>query len=114
MFNLPTVQSGFVEVMGFKLFYEIHGKREGSKTTLLTLHGGPGFTHHQLLPLTSLATRKPPVQVVFYDQLGCGRSEKTEDLSKYTISRGVDEVEGVRKELQLERICLLGHSYGGA
>ena len=107
-------QSGFVEVMGFKLFYEIHGQREDPKTTLLTLHGGPGFTHHQLLPLTNLATREPPVQVVLYDQLGCGQSEKTKNLGKYTIDRAVNEVEGVREKLQLERICLLGHSYGGS
>jgi proline-specific peptidase len=108
-----TAKSGLVEVKGFKLYYEIHGSHE-SKTTLLTLHGGPGFTHHQLLPLRKLSERKPPVRIVFYDQLGCGRSERTSDFSNYVISRAVDEVEEVRTALGLGEICLLGHSYGGS
>lgn len=114
VFQLAGKQSGFVRVMGFDLYYEIHGPRKGASTILLTLHGGPGFTHHQLLPLASLAGRRPHVPIVFYDQLGCGQSERTKDLSNYVISRAVDEVEGVRKELHLAKISLLGHSYGGS
>lgn len=105
--------SGFVRVKGFNLYYETYGSKE-SKTTLLTLHGGPGFTHHQLLPLTKISERKQPIRIVYYDQLGCGKSERTSDLSNYVIDRAVDEVDGVREALGLGKICLLGHSYGGS
>lgn len=105
--------SGLVQVKGFKIYYEIHGSPE-SKPTLLTLHGGPGFTHHQLLPLRKLSQRKPPIRLVFYDQLGCGRSERSPDFSNYVINRAVDEVEEVRNALGLGELCLLGHSYGGS
>jgi proline-specific peptidase len=105
--------SGLVKVKGFNLYYEIYGNK-ASDITLLTLHGGPGFTHHQLLPLTRISEKKASIRIVYYDQLGCGRSEKTSDLSNYAISRAVDEVEEVRVALGLGRICLLGHSYGGS
>jgi proline-specific peptidase len=51
--------------------------------------------------------------VVFYDQLGCGRSGKPEDLSLWRIERFVEEVATVREVLHLDRIHLLGHSWGG-
>ena len=108
-----TMKNGFVQVSGFKLYYEIH-ESDKPKHTLLTLHGGPGFTHHQLLPLRKLVERKPSIRIVYYDQLGCGKSERTTDLSNYVISRAVDEVDGVREELGLGKVCLLGHSYGGS
>jgi proline iminopeptidase len=102
-------QSGFVEVMGFKLFYRSFG---AGANALLCLHGGPGCPHYYLLPLTKLANDH--FRVVLYDQLGVGSSEKPEDLSLFNIERGADEVEGVRKALGLGRMNLLGSSYGGA
>lgn len=102
-------RSGFVEVMGFKLFYRSFG---GGNDVLLCLHGGPGVPHYYLLPLAKLATDNR--RVVFYDQLGVGSSEKPDDLSLFNIERGAEEVEGVRKALDLGKINLLGSSYGGA
>jgi len=65
-----------------------------------------------LLPLAKLASNN--FRVVFYDQLGVGGSEKPEDPSLFNIERGAEEVEGVRKALDLGKINLLGSSYGGA
>lgn len=109
MIVLSVEQSGFVEVMGFKLFYRSFGTGEN---VLLCLHGGPGAPHYYLLPLAKLA--KSGFKVVFYDQLGVGSSEKPDDLSLFNIERGAEEVEGVRKVLDLGEINLLGSSYGGA
>lgn len=106
---MSVEQSGFVEVMGFKLFYRSFGTGEN---VLLCLHGGPGAPHYYLLPLAKLA--KSGFKVVFYDQLGVGSSEKPDDLSLFNIERGAEEVEGVRKVLDLGEINLLGSSYGGA
>ncbi len=57
---------------------------------LLCLHGGPGFTHYYLEPLEALAEHR---RVIFYDQLGCGRSDRPDDLSLWTVDRFVEELQ---------------------
>ncbi len=105
-------KEGFVEINGLKLFYE-EFIPQSVKTTLLTLHGGPGASHDYLLPLSDLA--QFGIRVVFYDQFGSGKSEEPEDRSKFSIDYGVEEVEGVRKKLcGGQKIFLMGSSYGGA
>jgi proline-specific peptidase len=52
-------------------------------------------------------------RVVWYDQLGCGKSEKPSSYRNYTIERAGDEAEAVRRGLRLGRVHLWGHSYGG-
>jgi proline iminopeptidase len=106
---LSKEQSGFVNVMGYKLFYRSFGS---GSNALLCLHGGPGVPHYYLLPLAKLASDN--LRVVLYDQLGVGSSEKPDDTSLFNIERGADEVEGVRNALGLGKIYLLGSSYGGA
>lgn len=112
---LTVIQAkGFARIGKYKLYYESYSSNLVSKTTLLTLHGGPGFTHHQLLPLTWLAGKQPPVRVILYDQLGCGSSDRAQNLNEYKIMNAVDDIEAFRKKLGLGRLSLLGHSYGGS
>ena len=76
------------------------------------LNGGPGLPCDYLRdPHIALADQG--YRVVTYDQLGCGASDKPEDKALWQIGRYVDEVETVRKALGLEKIHLLGHSWGG-
>jgi len=100
-------QEGFIEVPGGRVWYRSVG--EGG-TPLLCLHGGPGFTHYYLEPLEVLADRR---QVIFYDQLGCGRSDRPEDVSLWTVDRFVEELAQVREALGLSRLHLFGSSWGG-
>ncbi len=88
-------QEGFIEVPGGRVWYRSVG--EGG-TPLLCLHGGPGFTHYYLEPLEALADRR---QVIFYDQLGCGRSDRPDDVSLWTVDRFVEELAQVRAALGL-------------
>ena len=98
---------GKVEVEGHAVWY----KRVGDGATpLLLLHGGPGAGHDYLEPLEALATERT---VVFYDQLGCGNSDRPSDTSLWRIERFVREVDTLRKALELEKVHLLGHSWGG-
>jgi len=53
-------------------------------------------------------------RVVWYDQLGCGKSEKPRSYRNYTIERSADEAEAVRRRLRLGRVHLWGYSYGGS
>jgi proline iminopeptidase len=66
-------------------------------------------SHNYLLSLQALADERP---VVFYDQLGCGKADAPSDEDVYTIQRSVDELDAVRSALGLDRVVLLGHSWG--
>ena len=99
---------GFIEVPGGRVWYRSVGA--GGGTPLLCLHGEPGFTHYYLEPLEALAGRR---QVIFYDQLGCGRSDRPGDLSLWTVDRFVEELAQVRAALGLDRLNLFGSSWGG-
>jgi proline-specific peptidase len=78
---------------------------------LLVLHGGPGFPHDYLEDLAGLADTGRPV--VFYDQLGCGKSDHPDDPALWVMDTFVDEIGVVRDALGLDRLHLLGHSWGG-
>ena len=101
---------GRIKVLGYRLFYRTFG--EPDKGTLLALHGGPGNSHGYLLPLADLA--QFGYRIVLYDQIGCGGSDRPRGAKYYTQSRAVEEVEGVRRALNLGRVHLFGSSYGGA
>ena len=98
---------GYIDVPGGRVFWRDVG--DGG-VPLLALHGGPGFPHDYLESLEGLADRR---RVVFYDQLGCGHSDRPDDDSLWTVERFVDEVEAVREALALEHFHLFGSSWGG-
>ena len=101
-------EEGHIDVPGGQVWYKVVGS--GESVPLLTLHGGPGGGHDYLEPLNALASERP---IVFFDQLGCGKSDTPDDVSLWRIDRFVDEVTAVRGALGLDRIHLLGHSWGG-
>lgn len=100
-------EEGTVEVDGNRVWYRRLG--EGG-IPLLVLHGGPGAGHDYLGSLEGLAGGR---EVIFYDQLGCGRSDRPDDASLWKIDRFVAEVDAVREALGLDEIHLLGQSWGG-
>lgn len=103
---------GFIPFRGHHVWYRVVGERdEPGKLPLLTLHGGPGAAHDYLEPLEALAVTGR--RVIFYDQLGCGRSSKPHDPSMWTVDLFVEEVAAVRQALGLACIHLLGQSWGG-
>ncbi len=104
-----TADEGFIEVPGGRVWYRAVGDQTDA-TPLLCLHGGPGFTHYYLEPLETLAEHR---RVIFYDQLGCGRSDRPDDVTLWTVDRFVEELAQVHTTLQLERLHLFGSSWGG-
>lgn len=98
---------GYVDVPGGRVWYRVVGTGPG--IPLLTLHGGPGATHHYLKSLAVLGDERP---VIFYDQLGSGRSDRPTDTTLWRVERFVEELAAVRRALDLREIHLLGHSWG--
>ena len=99
--------TGYIDVPGGKVWYQVVGT--GHRTPLLVLHGGPGGSSYYLKPLGALGDDRP---VIFYDQLGGGRSDKPSDTTLWKMERFVDEVTAVRNALGLRRVHILGHSFG--
>jgi proline iminopeptidase len=105
-----TPTEGWIDVPGGRVRYWSYGESSDGRAPLLCLHGGPGAPHDYLLPFSELADER---RVVFYDQLGCGESDKPDDRSLWTVERFMDELSIVRDALGLERVHLFGSSWGG-
>jgi L-proline amide hydrolase len=104
-----VAREGYVAFGDYATWYRVAGDLGSGATPLLALHGGPGSTHNYFAPLERLAEERP---VVLYDQIGCGNSDRPDDID---WNAGVfrEEVDTVREQLGLERIHLLGTSWGG-
>jgi proline iminopeptidase len=97
----------YVTLNGVRTFYTV----DGSGLTLVCVHGGPGMSDHRgyarwLAPLAS------DHQLVFYDLRGCGQSGDAPDDS-YSHGDFVADLDALRAHLGVERMALLGTSYGG-
>src|SRR5437667_12906201 len=105
----PPVSEGYVAYRGYRTWYRVVGDVASGAVPLLALHGGPGSTHHYFGPLERLGGERP---VVLYDQIGCGSSDRPQDI-EWSVAVFREEVDAVRSHLGLERIHLLGTSWGG-
>ncbi len=105
----PT--EGTIPFRGHETWYRVVGDGEApGKLPLLCLHGGPGACHDYLESLERVAGTGR--RAIFYDQLGCGRSSRT-DETLWTVETFVDEVGAVRDALGLDRTHIFGSSWGG-
>jgi proline iminopeptidase len=106
-----AITEGYMPFKGFKTYYRIVGRPSAHKVPLLLLHGGPGSTHNYFELLDAIADTGR--QVISYDQIGCGLSfvEGRPDL--WTLDNWLDELEALRNHLGLERLHILGQSWGG-
>ena len=113
------VQSGGVRMIPVKTpvgNFKVWTKRFGNNADIkiLLLHGGPAGTHEGFECFESFFP-KEGFEFYEYDQLGSYYSDQPTDSSLWTIERFVDEVEQVRKALNLDssNFIVLGHSWGG-
>jgi pimeloyl-ACP methyl ester carboxylesterase len=103
---------GYVPFRGMRTWYRAVGERATpGRIPLLLLHGGPGMPSDPLESLEALADGGR--SVIRYDQIGCGRSDRPRDPSLWRVESFVDELAAVRRELGLDRVHLLGWSWGG-
>ena len=105
--------SGFVDFRGMKVWYHVAGPlpTADGRPPLLLLHGGPGGTSDGFEPFDALADEGRTV--IRYDELGSGRSDRPDDQSLWQPSTFAELLDRVREELGLDRVHLLGHSWGG-
>lgn len=99
---------GYIQVKGGKIWYKITGE-DKKNVPLLLLHGGPGAPHYYLETLEALSDHRP---VIMYDQLGCGKSDRPQNKSLWTIENFIEELDMVRVKLGLKTLHILGQSWG--
>lgn len=80
-----------------------------SNQVLIAIHGGPGNSSDYMLSLEDLKSKS--LAVVNYDQRGTGKSSKP--AQGYTLEDHAADLENIRIKLELEKINLFGHSWGG-
>jgi len=97
---------------GFTWFRVYGDDGEPDRLPVLCLHGGPGAAHDSLVAARSLAATGR--RVIFHDQYGCGRSSLPGPRpGLWNVELFVEELAEVRRALDLDRIHILGHSWGG-
>jgi len=96
----------FIEVDGYKINVETLGEGE----PIFFFAGGPGNSHDYMQG--NFGQYYKTNQVVFIDMLGRGLSDDARDVSEYSIDNDVHIAEEVRKALKLDKISVVGHSYG--
>lgn len=105
------ITTGKMPFMGYETYYRIVGE-ETDNAPLLLIHGGPGSTHNYFEVLDSLAeiTHR---QIISYDQIGCGESFVDGHPELWNLKTWTDELVALREYLHLDRVHLLGQSWGG-
>jgi proline iminopeptidase len=96
----------YVIVHGAKLWVVTVGKGD----PMILISGGPGGAHPGLRRFDSLASK---YMLIYFDAFGRGKSDTARNVKEYTLERDVEDIEGLRTALHLDKINVLGHSYGG-
>lgn len=99
------------ETGGVSIYYEILGG--GARTPLVLVNGGPGFDHVYMHCSDAWDRLAAGRKVVFYDQRGNGRSSAIQEGQSCLLADQIADLEALRAHLGLEKMDLLGHSWGG-
>lgn len=95
---------GYLELPYGRVWWRCEGT--GDALPVLLLHGGRGAANYYIEPFAEhLAQHRP---VIIFDQLGCGRSDKPDKPSLWTLDRACQELDDVRVALCLDRCHLWG------
>lgn len=99
-----------IMVTGGKVWYGIYGT--GTKPPLVVVHGGPGATHYYPMPFMKELADTDGRPIIFYDQLGCGQSDRPSDTTLWTVERFTAELTTVMNTLGYAEYHVWGHSWG--
>ena len=97
-----------VVINGVRVWYRVAGQQQG--TPVVFLHGGPGQGSQTFARFAG-----PPLErtqrMIYLDQRGSGRSEK-HWKKEYSLDLMVDDLEKLRRHWNVEKMALIGHSFG--
>jgi proline iminopeptidase len=88
----------------------LYCREVGRGTPMIVLHGGPDFDISYLLPeMDSLSDK---FHLIYYDQRGRGRSADSVKPEDVTLESEMADLDEVREHFHLDKVVLLGHSWG--
>ena len=107
----------YAKVNGYKIFFDVEGLQyvpDGpvmrEKPVCLVMHGGPGGDHTHYMP--DLSPLSETMQLIYIDDRNCGRSDII-DHTTNSMKQNVEDIEALREYLGLDKVFILGQSYGG-
>lgn len=103
----PVVTEGLRQVNGTSIYVKIIGQGE----PILFLHGGPGLSHDYFLPHVEKLAES--YTLIFFDQRGGGRSATDLTNDQMTMGYFMGDIRGILEQLNLEKVHVVGHSFGG-
>ncbi|WP_435868547.1 alpha/beta fold hydrolase [Bacillus mycoides] len=101
----------YLDISGIKHWCKVAGAAHNT-VPLIIVHGGPGGNHY-VFERTLGMKLEEYLTVVYYEQRGCGRSEAPQDDNAYSINTLAEDLEELRKRLNINKVNLLGYSFGG-
>ena len=107
--NKLDPKQGYFEMPDGKIWYEVYGT--GNSTPLLLIHGGPGGYMCGMFTIKNVCDNR---SLIFYDQLGSGRSEITVDTTLWQLPYFVRNLDRLIDSLKINEVHLLGHSWGAS
>jgi proline iminopeptidase len=105
-------RSGSVHTPEVELGYEILGNA-GAEIPLIAVNGGPGLSHAYMMQNDLWQRVAAHRMVVLYDQRGTGASKQVQANAPQGMDAQVADLDAIRSALSLNRVAVLGDSYGG-
>ncbi|MEW4220337.1 alpha/beta fold hydrolase [Rossellomorea marisflavi] len=99
-----------VTINGISHWVKLEGIERGT-VPMVVIHGGPGGNHY-VFERTAGSMIAKERTIIYYEQRGCGRTDKPEDDGDYRIADLVEDFKGLHRLLGWERVDLLGYSFG--
>lgn len=105
--NKKPTKSGYADVNGLKLYYEVYGK--GKRKPLVLLHGS-----YMTIPLNwskFIPLLAKDRKVIAVEMQGHGRTRDT--AREFSYEGMADDVSGLLKHLKIDQADIIGYSMGG-
>lgn len=105
-------RTGSVHTQEVDLGYETFGL-PGAEIPIIAVNGGPGLSHAYMMQNDLWQRVAAHRLVVLYDQRGTGASKHMQPNARQTMEAQVTDLDAIRRTLTLDRVAVLGDSYGG-
>jgi proline iminopeptidase len=103
---------GVVHTDDVDLGYETLGT-PGAALPVIAVNGGPGLSHAYMVQNDLWQRVARHRLVVLYDQRGTGASKRLKAGASQSMEAQIADLDAVRQKLGLEKVALVGDSYGG-